>query len=133
VSRRHKERIVTEALLPTRWPDHLAVHPALEIVHMTVGPGKRKAADEMCARIQRPRFEHATAQLLHREGEVFCRACPTRGKDARRIAKRRDAKAAIVGKGRKTGGFRGGKRFQFGVLAERLTRFLGLVEAEIGG
>ncbi len=78
-------------------------------------------------------FEHAAAELFHREGEILVRPRPARRIDAGRPAECRDAKAAVVGERGEVRGLRRGKRLQFRVRAEGLAGFLRLVEAEIAG
>ena len=133
VAVRHEHRVVAEALVSARRPDEFAVDPAFEIFDVAIGPGKRKTADEMGARVECALLDETEAHALHREVEILLRACPARRIDARRSAKRLDAKAGIVGKRRLAACLRGGERLQLRIGAEGVTRLFGLVEPEIAG
>src|SRR3546814_13039680 len=82
VAMRLEDRIIAETPVPARRPDDGAVDAALERLHMAVGPGEGKRADEMraVARFRPLRLDIVPDQPPG-DAEIIGRAGTTSGQD----------------------------------------------------
>src|SRR5690606_27117840 len=127
----NEDRIIAEAVFATRRPGQFTIDTAFEIFDVSIRPGEGEAADEIGAGVAQTRLDHAAPQLLESEIKIPCRAGPARGMDARRPVERVDAKAGIIGKGRKARCLRRRKCLQLRIGAERVARLFRLGKIKV--